>query len=404
MKKFLFSLPLCILTILLVTLHNGLYIGEAASRVAPQLKWVQTYSNLYGYCFKFSDIKVDTSGNVYTVGYCPDSLGPSRVTIKYNNMGQLQWAQVYGHTATGFTGYGKKIVLDTSGNVYVPVNNGATGELVKYDPNGNVVWVYPVISTGVIYDISIDTQANIYTLAQNLNNYPDNPCQIRKISSTGQGLWRKETPKYFGGQAITAVGSSVFTTGSIAVFPSTDTLSTTSDSDIATLKYDSNGQLLWLHQYSGPGSGIYSESGTKIISDPQGDIYVIGYSDGNNGFLGTALKYNALSGTPIWTYTYNVTSLGGFTDVAIDNQGNIFVIGLAPPSNNFSSPLQPYTIKLNSLGQIVWIKIDDTNYAWGWESRQVQIDPVSGKSHCYICCQPFQPNEHSHPSICQYLW
>jgi hypothetical protein len=58
--------------------------------------------------------------------------------------------------------------------------------------------------------------------------------------------------------------------------------------DYATIKYDTNGNQLWIQRYDVPGSGwvYYSNA---IAVDPIGGVYVIGTTD------------NALSGTDIVT-------------------------------------------------------------------------------------------------------
>ena len=51
----------------------------------------------------------------------------------------------------------------------------------------------------------------------------------------------------------------------------------TSD-DYATIKYDTNGNLLWVIRYNGPGNGI--DRSSDLVVDSAGNVYVTGYSEG----------------------------------------------------------------------------------------------------------------------------
>jgi predicted acetyltransferase len=124
------------------------------------------------------------------------------------------------------------------------------------------------------------------------------------------------------------------------------------DWDYATIKYNSQGQELWVARYNGPGNGI--DEAFAIAVDNNGNIYVTGVSEGQ-GAVGdyATIKYNS-QGQELWVARYN--GPGNFGDVAraiaVDNQGNSYVTG----KSFGSSPYEDYaTIKYNSEGQVVWV-------------------------------------------------
>src|SRR5208283_308245 len=45
--------------------------------------------------------------------------------------------------------------------------------------------------------------------------------------------------------------------------------------DIVTIKYDNNGNQIWLQRYNGPGNG--DDEGNAIAVDANGNVYVTGY-------------------------------------------------------------------------------------------------------------------------------
>jgi hypothetical protein len=62
------------------------------------------------------------------------------------------------------------------------------------------------------------------------------------------------------------VSGNVYLTGSAKIDTS---------ADIITLKYDSDGNLLWAATYNGVGYG--NDAGTDIIVDDNNDVYITGF-------------------------------------------------------------------------------------------------------------------------------
>src|SRR5437867_2363290 len=97
--------------------------------------------------------------------------------------------------------------------------------------------------------------------------------------------------------------------------------------DFATIKYDPNGNRLWVARYNGPGSGEDNPHGLGV--DAAGNVYVSGSSLGSSGNFNYALiKYDA-NGNQIWVARYD--GLGNGDDyqrgLVLDQAGNVYITG-----------------------------------------------------------------------------
>jgi uncharacterized delta-60 repeat protein len=132
------------------------------------------------------------------------------------------------------------------------------------------------------------------------------------------------------------------------------TFSLLSGFDYLTIKYSSAGEELWTKTYNGAGN--LTDKATAIAIDSKGYIYVTGFSFGGilPGFNYTTIKYSP-AGDEVWTMSYN--GPGNDEDkamaVAVDNSDNVIVTGY---SKNSSLPgSEDYlTIKYSSSGQELW--------------------------------------------------
>jgi hypothetical protein len=124
------------------------------------------------------------------------------------------------------------------------------------------------------------------------------------------------------------------------------------DLDYATVKYDSGGGVLWVRRYQGLLEG--NDVAASLALDDSGNVYVTGYSHaiGLNDYA--TLKYSSL-GDSSWVRIY--TGAGSYEDlpaaVAVDDSGNVYVTGASYDSVGTSDYA---TVKYNSLGDSVWVR------------------------------------------------
>lgn len=125
-------------------------------------------------------------------------------------------------------------------------------------------------------------------------------------------------------------------------------------SNYATLKYDRLGTLLWARKFDG-GLNDYP---TRLTIDEAGNVYVTGYSQVGN--LSTTdivtIKYNT-NGTVLWTARFDprlsgIASRAGGTNLVVDGEGNVYVAGWLRSSGSGAANI--LVLKYNSAGALLW--------------------------------------------------
>lgn len=117
------------------------------------------------------------------------------------------------------------------------------------------------------------------------------------------------------------------------------------NSDYATVKYDPDGNQLWVARYDGPGDSI--DKATAIALDALGNVYVTGGSTGAGTDLDYAtIKYDA-DGNQLWLYRYNGPASGpdAAHAIALDTLGNVYVTGASCLSGPYPRCMGYATIK-----------------------------------------------------------
>jgi len=142
--------------------------------------------------------------------------------------------------------------------------------------------------------------------------------------------------------------------------------------DCVTIKYDSNGDTVWVQRYNGPGNS--SDNAISIGVDNLGNVYIAGSSVGSGtGWDYLAIKYNS-AGIQQWVQRYNGPENRNdeLLSMALDDLGNVHVTGYRKISDTSSIYL---TIKYNSAGVQQWIA---GIYEPGWRciARAIGLDSL----------------------------
>jgi uncharacterized delta-60 repeat protein len=159
-----------------------------------------------------------------------------------------------------------------------------------------------------------------------------------KYTSDGNLVW---TARYNGPGNSNDVANSITLDGSGNVYVTGYSRGSGTGDDYATIKYSANGDSLWCTRYNGPGNSV--DVANAMTVDSSGNVYVTGLSGGDYA----TIKYNT-NGDSLWCVRYN--GPGNSSDdpraMAIDGSGNVYVTG--------SSGGDYATIKYSTNGDSLW--------------------------------------------------
>ena len=121
---------------------------------------------------------------------------------------------------------------------------------------------------------------------------------------------------------------------------------TNGTNDIVTIKYDPNGNMIWLQRYTSPGGG--NASGNAIAVDNNGNVYVTGYDT------------TAAGGTEIVTIKYSPVVLQRRSD------GTVLLQAQGAPGEAFDIEASEDLLNWLDLGSVLadtngLMQFDDTN-------------------------------------------
>ena len=314
-------------------------------------EWVRRYHNPMGSSQAFA-LAADANG-VYVTGSSPDALGDydDYVTVKYGHNGNELWVRRYDGPAGKWDG-ARAIALDDAGNVYVTgmsVGSGTDTDIatIKYDSEGNEIWVVrydgPASQPDDATLVAVDGGGNVYVGGVAANDFV-----TIKYDSVGNETW---ATTYDGGSfdnlccvAVDSIGN-VYISGGASGNPET--------MDYVTLKYDADGNQLWLAQYDGPASD--EDQPTSLAVDEAGNVYVTGHSRGvGTGRDYTTIKYDS-AGSQLWVTRYEPGETA--YALALDSGGNSYVTGGGIGLDGVGNPVGGsdfHTVKYDPNGNQLW--------------------------------------------------
>ena len=317
----------------------------------------------------------------------------------------FRWVKSGGGTNSDI-GYG--ITVDRSGNSYAvgyflsasiafesdTLSNAGGHDLylVKYDPDGNVVWAKSAGGVSDDYGISVavDSSDNIYLtgyfLSPNIvfgadtlrNTGGASDIFLVKYDAGGNVLWAKsaggDNSDHVESIAIDRTGNILLTGGfysSSITFDSVTLTNLNPGSDIFIVKYDPAGNALWAKSTGGNDNDV----GIGVAVDPAGNAYITGFFQSSsitfgsdvllrtNGASMFVAKYSA-DGNVVWAKTAGGNSVNDAYGIAVDDSGNSFVTGfyyalsLVFGSDTLTSGggYDIFIVKYNRNGNVVWAR------------------------------------------------
>ncbi len=347
----------------------------------PDWEWAHSAESNYG--IRSNTIALDTNGNIYTTGFGGGGLPikfdsitintPYFFISKYSSSGNIQWAK---GTVGGNNAQGIGIAIDLFNNIIVcgksapdnitfgGITLNATGNfLVKYRPNGSVIWAKNAAGVGndsaSVMHITKDKLGNIYiigyfnchnlyignTLLNNsqLGGSGSNDCFIAKYDSLGNPLWAASSGgdnNEMGHSIAVDTSGNVYITGfftsTIMNFNGTNIINN-GNHDIFIAKYNSSGIIQWAKGFGGAGLEI----GGSVIVDATNNIYHTGVFSSSNFNIGNFSIVNHTlqnasymakldsSGNVRWAKNISLSGAIGtnYNNIISDNVKNLYIGG-----------------------------------------------------------------------------
>jgi hypothetical protein len=316
-----------------------------------------------------TSVATDNDGNVYVTGFfrsevnfgtvqnphileAPGIFTASDIFLaKYSPTGDLIWAHNFGSDANdegraikiGYDGniyfcgsFGDTANFNTSGGeeILVATNSAADIFMAKFTPNGALIWARAMggTATNIANGIDVDTQNNVYLTGQFSGTADFDP----SLAST----------------SFTAVLSDAF-----------------------VAKYNSDGQLVWVHGIGSPATDIAH----GIAVDIAGNAYITGnfwgtvdFDSGANEMMVSSIsesdvflaKYSP-NGDCLWAFAAGGNDSDEGRGLTLDPAGNVYITGAfagtadfdpSPNTNNVVSNgfFDVYVAKYNTLGEYQW--------------------------------------------------
>lgn len=259
-------------------------------------------------------------------------------------------------------------LLLASGLVSVVHAQVSEAWVARYNGPGNA-------SDGVM-DLAIDRDGNLVVVGYSDGSGTMLDWAIVKYDADGDTIWTRR---------VNGLGSFDDEVNALAIDASNNivasgyTINLSGLANLRTIKWSPSGAQLWQNEYQGTGAGADVAYDLGIGSD--GLIHAVGRSEGagsDNDYI--AITYNPASGDTLWTYRYNGTGNGydrGWR-VSTDGSGNAYVTGASTGGGGLSDYA---TIKLSSVGAVVWEERYDGPNSWNDEAQAVAVD---GQGNVYV--------------------
>ncbi len=167
--------------------------------------------------------------------------------------------------------------------------------------------------------------------------------------------WIQQSPEF-----VSPIHHTASVTKAGKLFVTGNYITTGGDTDIITIKYNSNGDTLWMKTQSGSLSGG-DDYGVDITTNPTGDVFVLAtVENSTTGFDYAVYKYNNTTGALVWSAFWD-----GETGIDIPasfkvTQGSGAGIYVCGGSEDTLTNMSDFgMIKINTSGSLLWEQFYD---------------------------------------------
>lgn len=331
------------------------------------------------------DIKIDSAGNIFIVGARHNDSNYDYYIAKFTNFGVLIWEMTY----DGGNGIGidipSALVLTSNNDVVVSGTSVGQNSMTDYltirfnGADGSIQWIerLEMQNAQVASSLSIDDNGDIYITGSHFLDLANaNIFTVKYNGHTGSQLFYKNEDSPGIGhdkpEKIISDGTNVYIVGT--------SNSNLIDKNIKVIAYNSSLQLLWEKYIDLDGK---ADEGNDIEIDQSGNLIITGMCTGvDDGADLTVCSINTQNGNEQWRYlkpSFKETHSSEGYDLDISDNGDIFVCGFEDSDNGKNSLI----IKLNGDGESKWIRHYD-NSGGTDEANQIIADGqnvyMTGKS------------------------
>lgn len=274
---------------------------------------------------------IDNSGNICITGRISESGNYDMITLRYSSSGNVLFNRRF-NGSLSLDDIGLAVTTDNSRNVYVAGYANYSGSnsdyiLIKYGPSGNTIWgrYYGNGNNQFDYAVSVlvDNSDNVI-VSGNTDTYQNRDITTLKFTSDGNMIWNRTYSKsQLSGD--NAAGMKLDDRNNIYIsYRSYDTIPYHN-----IIKYDSSGTQLLVFENS------YVEYNTKFFFtlDDFDNLYSVSARDTTLNKFDSSYRYLSITkfnstGSLIYDSIYgNGESIVLLTDVFFGNSGKIYIAG-----------------------------------------------------------------------------
>jgi len=337
----------------------------AAAAESDTAEWIVHYDAPIDGNESVQDLRIDSQGNLLL---CLQADG-EMVTVKFDSDGNALWEASYRGTFEAVDSP-VALAVDSLDNVIVTGSSDSAITTIKYDSGGEQLWInqHDEDASFLNYDqpaaLAVDGEDDILVggvVCAQLDD-DDLACVdfdfiVLKYTAAGNLVWSE---KFDGGKNDCPFDLAVDEQNNVAITGQSLGAGGPSAFDFVTILYDAAGNEKWLARFDGPFT--LTDIPAAMTFDPSGNVIVVGEAfAGEQWFDIATVKYDA-QGNELWR-SYHDGPAGHYDEpvaVATDDLGNVFVAGISPLAAEGNDLYFDYvTINYDSSGAERWIRYYD---------------------------------------------
>lgn len=338
-------------------------------------------------------IAIDSSENIYistcSYGLSSENGGYTKTPLifKYNKKGEFQWQRTVNMSDSVNS---QDMICDSSGNIYLTGETVGHGLILKINSSGTLQWAksFGTTSSEEYRGMAVDSSDNVYAIgygyARNSGVSSWSDQHVVKYNSSGTNQWQRCIGDYYTGKQ----GWCMDVDSSGNYYP----CGYVNDGGYQILvgKFTSSHSRTWQKRIYGATSGKTSNAqGGIVVDDSSGSVHIVGdTSQSATGSRDILIVKLDSSGNISWQRLIGIASRSLYgKDVAIDNSGNVYIIGTGPVDYQ-GYPVYPYTstmdaiilAKYDSSGNLQWKRFMGAKFWGGYtdvdQGQSIEVDPT----------------------------